>query len=362
MPDYSQPVYISRPPPPAQVSVSAPSQDRNHNQIIHTPMQSSIDESAIQPGLANILPANPYQESPSEEMSQDQEHAFSLRLQAAAAAASQDHYAPSSHHDILSTHEDALKQRRLGRACDACSKRKVKCGEQIPCKHCIDIGIPCTFARPARRRGPTNKVAQELKRQRFDNNDLNTLTSPDYPPYLTIEAVAPIDVIHRLMFEFFTYVHPIFPFPHEHLTMDRLKKREDTLNKSFCAMIASLAAAVSAIFPRIAQDALGQHALHRPVVTDYVFIDRCLLVCQQSRGPVTSERDIDDATTSFFIGLVSYLRKLPGQLEVFATDALSIARHLGVERDGILMDGSLADTVTKEVGKRIYWAVYSLSR
>jgi hypothetical protein len=315
------------------------------------------DDSAIEPSLANMQPQEPYG------MSQAEEQVFQLQLQAAAAAAHAELVAPSVEQ---MTHDHAIRQRRLGRACDACSKRKVKCGDEVPCKNCVDLGVPCTFIRPAKRRGPANKVAEDLKRARYEVNDLN---APPITPaiatsvsYLSLDSIAPFETIHRLLYDFFTYVYPIFPLPHEHLVMDRLRKREDVQNRSFCALVASLIAAISVMFPRIAQKALGQHEQDGHVIVNEVFIGRSLLICEQSRGPLSCERNVDDAATAFFVGLVSHLRKQPRQLEMYLTDALSIVRYLGVESDGVLADGSQTDFVTKELCRRVYWAIWSLVR
>jgi hypothetical protein len=318
------------------------------------------DDSAIEPSLANMPP----EETFSSGFSQAEEQVFQLQLQAATAAASDESIVPPTEQ---MTHDHAIRQRRLGRACDACSKRKVRCGDEVPCKNCMDLGVPCTFERPAKRRGPANKVAENLKRARYEVNDLNTppkIAAAPGPalPYLSLDSLAPFDTIHRLLYDFFTYLYPIFPFPHEHLVMERLRKREDAQNKSFCALVASLVAAVSAMFPRIAQEALGPHEQNGHVVANEVFVGRAMLVCEQSRGPLTGGRDVDDAATAFYVGLVSHLRKQPRQLEMYLSEALSIVTYLGVQHDGVLADGSPADLVTKEICRRIYWAVYSLTR
>jgi hypothetical protein len=46
--------------------------------------------------------------------------------------------------------------------CDACRARKVKCTRDDPedsrqsCKHCISLGIPCTYDYQPKKRGPPN--------------------------------------------------------------------------------------------------------------------------------------------------------------------------------------------------------------
>jgi hypothetical protein len=46
--------------------------------------------------------------------------------------------------------------------CDACRARKVRCARENPedpkqtCKHCIALGIPCTYEYQPKKRGPPN--------------------------------------------------------------------------------------------------------------------------------------------------------------------------------------------------------------
>ncbi|KAL4810618.1 hypothetical protein BDV18DRAFT_155231 [Aspergillus unguis] len=49
------------------------------------------------------------------------------------------------------------KFQRISKACDFCNRRSIKCsknnGPENPCQNCADFDVPCTYDRPARRRG-----------------------------------------------------------------------------------------------------------------------------------------------------------------------------------------------------------------
>ncbi|KAL4928065.1 putative C6 transcription factor [Aspergillus undulatus] len=49
------------------------------------------------------------------------------------------------------------KFQRVSKACDFCNRRSIKCnknnGPLAPCQNCVDFDVPCTYDRPARRRG-----------------------------------------------------------------------------------------------------------------------------------------------------------------------------------------------------------------
>jgi hypothetical protein len=55
------------------------------------------------------------------------------------------------------------KLRRITRACDYCHKRSIRCqpdeGGQAACQNCVDFRVPCTYDRPAKKRG--TKSGQE---------------------------------------------------------------------------------------------------------------------------------------------------------------------------------------------------------
>lgn len=47
--------------------------------------------------------------------------------------------------------------RKTSNACDACKRRKGKCSGTIPCTHCKDCGIECSYLQGNKKRGPTKR-------------------------------------------------------------------------------------------------------------------------------------------------------------------------------------------------------------
>lgn len=75
----------------------------------------------------------------------------------------------------------------LPTGCDACRARKVRCARDNPddtqssCKHCITLGIPCTYDYQPKKRGPPNLygIAASLTCSSFDPRPLRSpATSP----------------------------------------------------------------------------------------------------------------------------------------------------------------------------------------
>ncbi|KAF7365353.1 Quinate utilization pathway activator [Mycena venus] len=86
-------------------------------------------------------------------------------LSSSATSLSDDDYAKESHtHNIKNT-----KRKRQSQSCDACRARKVRCARENPddpkqsCKHCITLGIPCTYDYQPKKRGPPNLYLRRLQ-------------------------------------------------------------------------------------------------------------------------------------------------------------------------------------------------------
>ncbi|KAJ5083665.1 transcriptional regulator family: Fungal Specific TF [Penicillium angulare] len=141
---------------------------------------------------------------------------------------------------------------RLRKACDACSIRKVKCDASgPPCRSCAGLDIPCTYERPSRRRGPPNRHAEALKKQKLEappdaspaslsdvpsvsTPQASTPTAPQLPPPsfpTSAEAICSLHTVQLLIDDFFTYIHPLVPIPHEPTFRAAFERREDTTIK-----------------------------------------------------------------------------------------------------------------------------------
>ena len=65
-------------------------------------------------------------------------------------------------HDLHA--QNALKRRRITRACDRCHKGGIKCSQSNDpsiCAPCASFGSECTYERPTKRRGPPAKKGRE---------------------------------------------------------------------------------------------------------------------------------------------------------------------------------------------------------
>ena len=275
---------------------------------------------------------------------------------------------------------------------------RAQCDESgPPCRACSALDIPCTFERPSRRRGPPNRHAEAIKkRRRLDGGDLGSGTSnpesptnaahalaqlSSVPVQLSAESICPITTINALIDDFFTYIHPLCPFPHEPSFREAWENREDGRNPSFLALLASMIAALVASFPRkprlhIKQQTRDQYPSHLSLV------DKCREVCAQARGVGYLDKptlNVYDACTSYFLALVGGYTFQWRQLRLYLGECLTILRALGLHKaadQGYTQMGGLPemagsygantygsrdmklDKITEQIGRRVFWTVF----
>ncbi|KAJ7288465.1 fungal-specific transcription factor domain-containing protein [Mycena rebaudengoi] len=90
------------------------------------------------------------------------------------------------------TQNSKSKRKRQSQSCDACRARKVRCARENPddpkqsCKHCVTLGIPCTYDYQPKKRGPPNLYLRRLQEAAAaaaavnpsDNQEPETSASP----------------------------------------------------------------------------------------------------------------------------------------------------------------------------------------
>ena len=296
---------------------------------------------------------------------------------------------PQQPHDATASRDPTInpKLTRLRRACDMCSMRKVKCDDtNIPCKPCQELGVDCTYNRETKRRGPPNKhaeAAKSAKRARleplptgFSSPSPQTSARPimNFSPggILDAESIAPMPVLELLVDDFFTYIHPLAPFPHEPTFRQSFANREDRTRPEFLALLASMIMTLVASFPRSAREHLkAQHSTHL-FPRAIVLIEKCRDIALQTRGHawiLKQPKTLDDAATSYFLGLASGYTHQWNVSHHFMSETLTLMRELGFSRpkhpgdlptfgnDPYSPDPLPFNHVKDQIGKRIFWCL-----
>ncbi|KAI0416018.1 hypothetical protein F5X98DRAFT_203000 [Xylaria grammica] len=350
-------------------------------------LTSSVPASAVaHHGLQVLQAASAAPMSPtSNELAQ--QYAESAALQMGEPQFSSSLANPSITVPINTTHA-SQKVTRLRRACDMCSQRKVKCDESgPPCKPCSDLQVECTFRRTMKRRGPPNKHAEaaRAKRHQVDNGSpiphnateaLMPVAPSDGPVTLDAESIAPWPILQLLVDDFFTYLHPLMPFPHEPSFRQAFASRADRTNREFLTLLASMVGILVASFPRSARAHLKAQHSAGLFPTAITMIDHCRTIALEARGTTfmtKQEMSVDDAAASYFLGLAAGYTLQWKPCRRFLAETMSFCRELGTHRPRNLssaanclpdlaaaansMANKPVDHIKDQIGKRIFWVM-----
>jgi|TARA_R110002003_G_scaffold122_10_gene11105 hypothetical protein len=114
---------------------------------------------------------------------------------------------------------------------------------------CKELGIDCTTERPRKKRGPKNRYVQALRAQ------LDGEIVPGEPGHgqHDLDLIAPLDTLHRIIDDWFDWIHPVAPVLHRGLFMERMDGRQNSerdRSTNFLLLVASICAATVASLRR----------------------------------------------------------------------------------------------------------------
>ncbi|KAH8593848.1 hypothetical protein B0O99DRAFT_514838 [Bisporella sp. PMI_857] len=285
--------------------------------------------------------------------------------------------------------EKPEKKARISKACDSCSTRKVKVDcDGNPCEECVKHNITCTRDRESRQRGPPNKHIQQIKAQenqkrKLEEPDPNGRMPPgppvpqyiDSPPGLLpyspgqsgryhLEQICPLVVLGPLVDDFFTYIHPLAPLPHEPSFRASFEDRKE--HPEFLALTSSMVGVLVASFPRKPRLHLKANGLEHLFPRSVDFVEHCRNVALTARGVGYLEHDpnVYQGIISYFLGLASAYTHKWARCRVYFAEALTIARVLGahktVDPSFLTPDASTysVDLIIRELGRRLWWIMF----
>lgn len=197
---------------------------------------------------------------------------------------------------------------------------------------------------------------------------------------MSAESICPIETINLLINDFFTYIHPLCPFPHEPSFREAWKRREDLSNKSFLALLASMLGALVASFPRKPRQHLKAQGKEHLFPNHMSLVHRCQSICSLARGPGYLESEnlsVYDAATSYFLALMGVYTFRWRQGRLYFGECLTIVRTLGLHKGDSTLAASLpravdsrvgaqdsaresqqVDNITRQIGLRVFWTMF----
>jgi hypothetical protein len=177
---------------------------------------------------------------------------------------------------------------------------------------------------------------------------------------LTAESIAPFDIVKRLVFMYFSYVYPRFPFPHENLFSESLEQRLDIHDdQNYVALLAVVIGTTAAVIPRLVRIVLldiEHEALRGESLLP--FIDQCVKVCTEARGPRFLTREnftVHDANTSFLLAMIGALTNRWAQYTMYMSESLTILRWWETQKK---QDNLPENYVDSQLATRLYAAIF----
>jgi hypothetical protein len=197
------------------------------------------------------------------------------------------------------------------------------------------------------------------------------------PSGLTATSIAPLELINLFIDDYFTYAHPLTPFPHEPSFREAWRKRKDLSDRFFLALLAGMIGNLVSMFPRRPRRHLKALKQEHLFPSSSALVDVCRAVCLEARGAGYLEREglyVYDAATSYFLLTMSSFMYRWQAADMYLGECFTIIRAHGFysprspyppatigPRSALMNDQSM-NIIDEEVGRRIFWTVFVTAR
>ena len=180
-----------------------------------------------------------------------------------------------------------------------------------------------------------------------------------------------------LVDDYFLFIHPLIPIPHEPSFRDGLQRREDVSNPRFLALLASMIGCLVASFPRKPRLHLKAQNKENLFPNSMSLIERCHKVAVEARGPGYLDKDLDvyDTATSYLLAVTgAYTFNWP-KCRLYLGECLTMLNVIGLHKtskrppssggnsrspnsgNGSFPDSSM-DIIMQEMVKRTFWVTF----
>lgn len=131
-----------------------------------------------------------------------------------------------------------------------------------------------------------------------------TLASLAQQPVLSSDNICPAVLLDRFVDDYFKYIHPQVPIPHEPTFRQALAHRADMNDMKFLALLASMVGCLVASFPRRPKQHILELGLEGQFPNSNTLIERCRRIAIEARGLYHLDRPqtVEDAAIAYLQG------------------------------------------------------------
>lgn len=182
-------------------------------------------------------------------------------------------------------------------------------------------------------------------------------------------------LLQLLVDDYFTYIHPLIPIPHEPTFRTALHNREDVTNPTILSLLAGMIGALVASFPRKPRIHLRNLRQENIFPSSMSLISQCHRIAAEARGSGYLEKELTvyDAATSYLLAISGSYTFKWRQSKLYFNECLSILRTLGFQkptRSFAAVEQSFhgnhiqshsepaEDFITQQIGQRIFWVCF----
>lgn len=175
--------------------------------------------------------------------------------------------------------------------------------------------------------------------------------------------ICPLPVLKLLITDFFTYIHPLAPLPHEPTFMAAFNNPEKHGQRPLVAVTASMVGVLVASFPRRVLLHLRAHGIEHIFVRSVNFVDRCHQIAGIARGSayLDDKPTVFTGITSYFLGLAAAYTHQWDRSRLYFAESLNISRVVCAQYNDDPSTGSPVvpvDHVMEQLSRRLFWVLF----
>jgi hypothetical protein len=190
------------------------------------------------------------------------------------------------------------------------------------------------------------------------------------PSTLSAESICDLNTLEVLLDDYFLYIHPLVPLPHEPTFRAAFARREDKTDRTFLALVATMLETLVASFPRRARRVFTSEQARHQFPNAGAVIERCHQVFVEARGPGYLDKKItfNDALASYLAGLASAYIYDIRRMRLYFGECVMMLRVLGFHHHDARANMSDPESepprklpinyIHQESGRRLFWLMF----